>query len=172
MRMPLAVWRLYRQALPQRALHRPRLQPGPIRSIRLHADPSGNYQIRWSSPARRVIELEVNCMTPGAWLGLHLPFRVSLFRPKAGLSFAMRAAAIPPLPVYAVLRVPQDGARFRDIPFDRPALVLPQTGYHFGACSDPLPLSRWREFILFLPPAQDFCLTLHDLQLGHLPGRQ
>ncbi|ARO15477.1 hypothetical protein BVG79_02137 [Ketogulonicigenium robustum] len=139
------------------------LLPGPLRSPHLLADPAGDYAIQWSSPRNRLLMVDVTCRTPGAWLGLHIPFRA--LRRMGGMAFALDMAISPPALMRPVLRLPT-AAGFTDIPFPRPFLGLPQ-GTHEGGCLfTPLARARWREWILFLPPDRSFSLVLSDLRLA------
>jgi hypothetical protein len=137
--------------------------------IRLHPDPAGEYHIKVSSPRARLLELEVAVTRPGAWLGLHVPLHLTDLSGIRWLGFAARSNAGQAIAVRACIRSGIDGGFF-DVFFDKH--ILSQTGQtdHVDMLSpDHLPelpkIAKWREIILFLPPAHGFGWALQDLRL-------
>lgn len=143
------------------------LTPG----LRFRLDPEGGTTGRWISPRHRMLELEVACERPSRWLGLHLELPEA-----ADLSavrwwgFALRGAADRPIALRPCLRSGRAEGGFDDLFFVRPVILRPGARDHHDLLAPPrqpdlLAPAPWREFVLFLPPAESFRLVIEDLRL-------
>ena len=154
------------QALPPRPLTGAEVVPG----LRLSADPAAAMTGTWSSPRGRLLEIETTVTTPGAWFALRLTLPPIDLTGLAWLGFVLRSGAGHGVGSRACLRSGLAGGAHHDLFFDR--LILSQPGesdHHDLIAPDRcpgLPLhAPWREFLLFLPPAEDLRIALHDLRL-------
>lgn len=150
-------------------------EPAPfVPGLRLRPDPEAGFTATWESPRGRILSLQGAPARPGRWLGLHLEMPAATdLTGIAWFGFALRAAAGRPMALRACLRSGREGGGFTDIFLARHALVLPAAGDHHDMLAPDrvpdLPLrAPWREFILFLPPAEPVDLGLHDLRVWAL----
>lgn len=140
-----------------------KLLPG----LALHADPALGVGGRWTSPAGRLLELEVTTQGPGTWIGLHVALLAADLTGAAWIGFVCRSAAPAEVMVRPCLRSgTEDG--FTDVFFDKHILADPEPRSHVDAIH--LPICRtlpetapWRELVLFLP-RKAFRWHLHDLR--------
>lgn len=144
---------------------RTELAPG----VWLHPDPEALPEGHWSSPAGRIAELHLRAAAPGRWLGLHIALPPVETDALTWLSLMLRGHAARPLAVKPCLRSGR-GEGFSDSFFARHLLLRPEVSDHAGLMApDHYPdlpdTAPWRELILFLPPAEDLSLALHDLRL-------
>ena len=155
-------------AIPGGPLDETPLLPG----VRFRLDPEGGSAGRWTSPRDRIVELTVATGRPSRWLGLHLELpEAADLAGTAWLGFALRGAADRPIAVRPCLRSGREaeaGGGFVDLFFARHVLLRPGARDHHDMIAPPrspdLPaLAPWREFILFLPPAEPYRLVLEEL---------
>ena len=139
--------------------------------LALHVDPAARLDGVWRSPRGRLLELETRVTQPGAWFALHLglPAQLADLTDVTWLGLAARSSAARAVAVRACLRS-GTGDGFHDCILDRHILSQPRDSDHHDLLApEPHPdLPRqapWREFILFLPPAEPLDWVLHDLRL-------
>ena len=138
--------------------------------VMLRVAPEARLTGHWASPRGRLLELKTTVQSPGPWLGLHLPLTQADFVDTTWLCLALRSSAAGALSFHACLRSGLEGGGFRDDFFPRAILAQPREADHV----DMLGMARlpglpwrapWRELVLFLPPATDAHLALHELRL-------
>ncbi|MEX5565652.1 hypothetical protein SM764_19730 [Pseudophaeobacter sp. 1A16562] len=141
------------------------IQPG----IALHPDPELKLQGHWSSPAGRLLELDVSTSGEGNWFGLHMELGGIDLSHAGIIGIACRSAA-PTIEVVRVcIRSGRSEGGFDDCFFTKRILAHPEASSHLDALPigqqlDLPPQAPWRELILFLP-LHSFRLHLHDLRL-------
>lgn len=121
------------------------------------------------SPAGRLIELQTTVEKAGNWSVLRVTLPDCDLSQTLGLGFWMRSAAATPTLSRACLRIGTNDAH-NDHYFDQHILSAPAQGDHHALMMfDKMPMltasAPWREFLLFLPPAQDLALSIIDLRL-------
>jgi hypothetical protein len=136
----------------------------------LHADPGSLITGHWSRPAGRLIELAAHVARPGAWFGLHVRLSLPDLTGISRIALIAESSATPACAIWPCLRSGLPDGGFRDDFFARHILAQSRESDHH----DILSLSRhpdlprhapWRELVLFLPPAVDSHLMLHDLRI-------
>lgn len=144
------------------------LAPG----LRFRLDAEAGQAGEWESPAGRLLSLRCAAPPrPGRWLGLHL--EMPMLGDLAGVAwfgFALRAAAARPLALRPCLRSGREGGGFTDLFFNTHALARPGARDHMDMLAPPrvpdlAAPAPWREFILFLPPAEALDLSIEDLRV-------
>jgi len=136
--------------------------------LALWADPALGVSGEWRSPPGRLLELDVQCSGPGAWIGLHAPLGPCDLTHFNWLGFACRSAAPAEIMIQPCLRsgLPQGG--FVDHFFSKHILATPEAHnqvdtLHLPSTPDIPETAPWRELVLFLP-RRDFRWHLHDLR--------
>lgn len=154
--------------------HGPLDETPPVPGLRFRLDPEGGTSGRWISPRDRIVELEVESDRPSRWLGLHLELpEAADLSATPWWGFVLRGAADRPVALRPCLRSGRDaasGGGFLDLFFARPLVLRPGARDHHDLLAPPrqpdlLAPAPWREFILFLPPAEPFRLVIEDLRL-------
>jgi len=135
----------------------------------LHSDPALRAEGTWASPRGRLLEIVVQIHQPGRWLALHVPLPRTDLAGVTWLALALRTSAVRATAIRPCLRsgVTQG---FRDDFFPLAVLAQPRESDHLDQIAparmpDLPPEAAWRELILFLPPASDQHLALHELRL-------
>ena len=174
---PLAATRVNRRVarLGLRRIGPHRLGPGGraplLRGIGLHGDPEGTGDCQWSSPPGRVVEISVAPRLPGRFLALHLGLPLRGLGAVEWLGLTLRGAADPGLSIRPCLRSGLASGGFHDSFFPRNIALVPmEAEVAVQLCprhDATIPTrARWREIVLFLPPARAFALALHDLRIS------
>lgn len=122
-----------------------------------------------NSPAGRLLEITTKVEKAGPWFALRITLPPCDFSNLLGLGFWLRSSAASPTLSRACLRIGTD-AGYTDHTFDQHILSQSAQGDHhalmmFDKCPTAKQPATWREFILFLPPAQDLNLSLIDMRL-------
>lgn len=152
--------------LPETVTETPQISQG----VHLFVDPAARMVMRHASPRGRLLELSVRVDLPGDWLALHVPLDLPDLSHMLWFGFALRSAADRPVLSRACLRSGKTGGGFHDQFFDRQILSQPAAADHHDLlapahCPDLPVIAPWREFILFLPSAQDYRLSLQELRV-------
>ena len=145
------------------------IQPG----LALHIDPELQPGGRWTSPAGRLLELDLVAQAKGNWVGLHLELgHIDLSR--AGIiGLACRSAAPSMEAIRPCIRSrhpgsPPDGP-FDDCFFEKRILAHSRPSSHLDALSisaqPRLPVENTRRELIFFLPQRSFRWDLHDLRL-------
>lgn len=139
-----------------------------VTDIWFHTDPAWQGQGTWASPRGRMLEVEVDVTTPGAWCALHL--RLDL-RPAdhSYLGLIARTAADRAMITRVCLRAGH-AEGFHDHFLPRDILSQPGASDHIdmmvpAQCPDLPRDAQWHELILFLPSRHSFAWGLHDLRV-------
>jgi hypothetical protein len=154
---------LRRANLPERPLFDP-LPGGPV----IHADPGLAVAGTWASPTARIITIATTITTPGGWLALHLPLPAD-WPAATWVTLIARTSAATATLIRPCLRSGRpDG--FHDTFFPRAILAQGRESDHLDLITlaqhpDLTAPAPWRDLILFLPPATDAHVALHDLRL-------
>ncbi len=142
-----------------------------VPGLRFRLDPEGGTTGRWISPRDRIVELEVESARPARWLGLHLELpEAADLSATPWWGFVLRGAADRPVGLRPCLRSGRAEGGFLDLFFARPVVLRPGARDHHDLIAPPrqpdlFAPAPWREFVLFLPPAEPFRLVLEDLRL-------
>ncbi|KGB83248.1 hypothetical protein JT55_02740 [Rhodovulum sp. NI22] len=139
-----------------------------VPGISLHADPGLQVSGQWSSPAGRLLELDLRMSGEGDWIGLHLALEAPDLAAVGWIGFACRSAAPSEIMIRPCLRSGGE-AGFTDTFFGKHLLAIPEPLNHIDALHPATTRSipetaPWRELVLFLPQ-RNFRWHLHDLRL-------
>jgi len=142
------------------------LAPG----VSLRADPASTITGHWSRPAGRLVEIATHVTRPGGWFGLHVTIPLPDLTGLTWIGLILRSSATPAAAIWPCLRSGRADGGFHDLFFARHVLSRSRESDHHDiiplSWHPDLPLQApWREVILFLPPAEDTHLMLHDLRI-------
>jgi hypothetical protein len=134
----------------------------------LRADPALGISGRYSSPAGRLLDLEVSCAEAGDWFALHVNLPAHDLGECGVIGFACRGSAATVEVIRPCLRSGTANG-FVDCFFDKHVLMQPEERTHLDALAvhhrEALPVTApWRELVLFLP-TKGFRLSLGDLRV-------
>jgi hypothetical protein len=146
--------------------HSTGLAPG----VMLHADPASTITGHWSSPAGRLAEISARVIRPGAWFALHVTIPLPDLTGLTWIGLILRSSAAKTCLIRPCLRSGRTDGGFHDHFLARHVLSRSRESDHHEiiplSWHPDLPLQApWREVILFLPPAEDTHLMLHDLRI-------
>lgn len=140
-----------------------------VPGLRFVPDPEAGMQGRYTSPAGRLLEMEVTHARPARWLGLHLALDVSSLDGLGLIGFAATIASPRAMAVTPCVRS-GTGTGFADCFFAKSIAAMPRPLMHLDAIETGdrhetlMQTAPWRELVLFLP-TRDFRLDLHDLRV-------
>ncbi|WP_432257129.1 hypothetical protein [Limimaricola sp. AA108-03] len=140
-----------------------------VPGVRFVPDPDAGMRGRFSSPAGRLLELEITHERPARWCGLHIKLGIEDLFGLGVVGLAARFGAPHALAVAPCLRS-GTGTGFSDCFFQKQVAALPRPLMHLDALEtdgrhETLPSTApWREIVLFLP-TNSFRLDLHDLRI-------
>lgn len=145
------------------------IQPG----LALHADPALEINGRWSSPAGRLLELDITTQGKGGWIGLHFELGTVDLVQSGIIGLACRSVAPSMEAIRPCIRSrhpgsPPDGP-FDDCFFQKRILAHQKPSSHLDALSvsaqPRLPAEATRRELIFFLPRRSFRWDLHDLRL-------
>lgn len=140
-----------------------------VPGLRFVPDPDAGMRGHYTSPAGRLLEIEVSHDRPARWCGLHLRLDLGDLDGLGVIGLAARFAAPQALAVSPCLRS-GTATGFSDCFFSKQVAALPRPLLHLDALETDgrhktLPRSApWREIVLFLPTSS-FRVDLHDLRI-------
>ncbi|EYD70550.1 hypothetical protein [Limimaricola hongkongensis] len=140
-----------------------------VPGLRFVPDPDAGMRGRFSSPAGRLLEIELTHERPARWCGLHIRLDVGDLSGLGIVGLSARFAAPHAIAVAPCLRSGTETG-FADCFFAKQVAALPRPLLHLDALEtdgrhDALPpAAPWREIVLFLPTG-DVRLDLHDLRI-------
>ena len=140
-----------------------------VSGIRFVPDPDAGMRGRFSSPAGRLLQIEVTHERPARWCGLHIRLDIDDISDLGLIGLAARFAAPQAVAVAPCIRSGTENG-FSDCFFEKQVASLPRPLLHLDAIETDgrhpsLPeTAPWRELVLFLPTG-GFRLDLHDLKV-------